>query len=61
LRQAQEAGVLRADEALTIQRAEHWRDAAIAVDSFADPYPVAQVPAPKQESKPGFMHRRNAA
>jgi acyl-CoA dehydrogenase len=37
LRQAQEAGVLRADEAVAIQRAEHWREAAIAVDSFADP------------------------
>ena len=61
LRQAQEAGVLRADETLAIQRAEYWRDAAIAVDSFVDPYQVARAPAPMQEPEAGAQPHRNAA
>jgi acyl-CoA dehydrogenase len=58
LRQAQEAGLLRADEALAIQRAEHWRDTAIAVDSFADPSPVARAAEPEAGTR---SPHRNAA
>ena len=58
LRQAQEAGILRADEALAIQRAEHWRDSAISVDSFADPSPVARA---LESEAGGRLPQRNAA
>jgi acyl-CoA dehydrogenase len=43
LRQAQEAGVLRADEVAAIARAEQWRETAIAVDSFAELRPESRA------------------
>ncbi len=53
LRQAQDAGVLRADEAASVARAEQRCAAAIAVDSFADP----RTAAPEAEARA----QRNAA